>query len=522
MEATPPQEQGQRLVGRVYPPQPLPSFLEGFGAGPERTKKRSRESSITVCDCSDQNHDLKRRQISNARDGATAAAAAGAATNGSATGMMMVNETVATSAEPGNAAAAENGSKEESTAAAAEETSTTEASCDGASTWDTVPTETSTLGASNGNPSTRQMDPRSASHGAAVLEATSREISVPEAHSETFADWQALLSRGRREPAISPDSEPDSDCYALPRSMWPREHKSDPFRDPSWQNDFNRFGTYMREDPHGLGPEATTLYKGLLEGAQAPPQNSLFDDNVIDETCERIRYRNETTLFRDITPLIAPSAELLALRDHQPHLGLLCESTNEVWSSSQPVIRIQSQPSYSVGFKAEAFTEEQFNKVTDFFEELCAEETSPMMGTPHMFFPCFSLEIGPMAIAERQNVHNMSVAMRGVVELFRGVCREAELHRQILGFSISHNHCQVEIAAHYPVIYGDLTNFYRRVIHSFDFSDPACGDRWAAYRFTRNLYDTWMPAHFDRICSAIADLPLEWPDGVDTIRDIQN
>ncbi|PTB70662.1 hypothetical protein BBK36DRAFT_1165172 [Trichoderma citrinoviride] len=292
--------------------------------------------------------------------------------------------------------------------------------------------------------------------------------------------------------------------------MWPREHKSVPFRDPSWQYEFNRCGTYMSEDSEGLGAEATALYKDLLEREQPLPLKSLFDDDIVGETCERIRSKNEITLFRDITPLIAPSVDLLA--NDNPHLGFLCESTDEVWSSSQPVIRLQPQPSYGVGFSSEAFTEEQFFKATDFFDQICAAETSPMMATPEMYFPCFSLEIGPIALAERQNVHNMSVAMRGVVELFRGVCREAEVHRQILGFSIAHNHRRVEISVHYPVIHGDVTNFYRKMIHSFDFSDPGC-DRWAAYRFTRNLYDTWMPAHFARICSAIDDLPLEWPGG---------
>ncbi|KAL7822971.1 hypothetical protein V8C26DRAFT_418645 [Trichoderma gracile] len=296
--------------------------------------------------------------------------------------------------------------------------------------------------------------------------------------------------------------------------MLPREHKSNPFRDPSWLYEFNRCGTYMSEHPRGLRPEATALYRELLNKEQPLPQKSLFDDDVIGETCERVRFKNETTLFRDITPLIAPSVALLA-NDH-PHLGFLCESTDEVWSTAQPVVRIQPQPSYAVGFSSEAFTEEHFGKATDFFDDLYAAETSPMKVTPDMFFPCLSLEIGPISLGECQNAHSMTIGMRGVVELFRGVKREAELHRQILGWSIAHNHRRVEISAHYPVIYGDITNFHRKMIHSFDFSDPKC-DRWAAYRFTRNLYDTWMPAHFANICSAIEKLPNQWPRYVDSI-----
>jgi len=39
----------------------------------------------------------------------------------------------------------------------------------------------------------------------------------------------------------------------------------------------------------------------------------------------------------------------------------------------------------------------------------------------------------------------MTVAMKGVVELFKGVGGEEELHRRILGFSYSHDHESVRI-----------------------------------------------------------------------------
>ena len=29
------------------------------------------------------------------------------------------------------------------------------------------------------------------------------------------------------------------------------------------------------------------------------------------------------------------------------------------------------------------------------------------------------------------------------------------------------------------------------------------------YRFTKNVYDIWMPKHFENICSAISQLPSE-------------
>ena len=34
--------------------------------------------------------------------------------------------------------------------------------------------------------------------------------------------------------------------------------------------------------------------------------------------------------------------------------------------------------------------------------------------------------------------------------------------------------------------------------------------RWKAYTFVRNVYDLWLPGHFEKICSVIDKLPSEW------------
>jgi hypothetical protein len=99
------------------------------------------------------------------------------------------------------------------------------------------------------------------------------------------------------------------------------------------------------------------------------------------------------------------------------------------------------------------------------------------------------------------------MAVRGVVELFRLVKREQELHREILAFSISHDHRTVRIYGHYPIIKGDETTFYRHPIHTFDFTALDGREKWTAYKFTKNVYDMWMPTHLKRICSVIDELP---------------
>jgi hypothetical protein len=59
--------------------------------------------------------------------------------------------------------------------------------------------------------------------------------------------------------------------------------------------------------------------------------------------------------------------------------------------------------------------------------------------------------------------------VRGIVELFRLVNREKERHREILAFSISHDH---------------ETTFYRHPIRKFDFTELDGKEKWTSYTFT--------------------------------------
>jgi hypothetical protein len=58
-------------------------------------------------------------------------------------------------------------------------------------------------------------------------------------------------------------------------------------------------------------------------------------------------------------------------------------------------------------------------------------------------------------IADRQNAHRSSFAVKQVVDLYRGVSRQQELNQKVLAFSVSHNQEAVRIYSHYPVIHRD-------------------------------------------------------------------
>ena len=127
----------------------------------------------------------------------------------------------------------------------------------------------------------------------------------------------------------------------------------------------------------------------------------------------------------------------------------------------------------------------------------------------YFLFPTCEVKCSAVAldVADRQNAHSMTLAVRAVVELFRLVKREKELHQEILAFSISHDHSSVRIYSHYPVINGKDTTYYRHPIREFSFTEQDGKEKWTAYKFTKTVYDIWMPMHFKRICSVIDELP---------------
>ena len=129
-----------------------------------------------------------------------------------------------------------------------------------------------------------------------------------------------------------------------------------------------------------------------------------------------------------------------------------------------------------------------------------------------MYFPFLTCEVkcsaAALDIADRQNSHSITVAVRGVVELFRLVMREAELHREILAFSISHDHWAVTIYGHYPIINKEKTTFYRHPVREFSFTEQEGKEKWSAYKFTKNVYDVWMPTHLKRIFTSNASAQL--------------
>ena len=317
------------------------------------------------------------------------------------------------------------------------------------------------------------------------------------------------LRRKRSEPSLITQSS------ATPSDQRLREEKSAPYKHTRYELQLKERGIFMSEYEEDITNESRDLCQNLLEAPQTFPEGSLFADDLFKETCKTIRNRNETRVIRDIAQLIVPSAEVLAIRGAK-HLRILTETVNEGWNNSIPLLGTRPQPDYGLGFKRESFNRDQLRKLQPLIGEL--DDQSLFVATYNMYLPFLTAEVkcgaAALDIADRQNAHSQALLLTGLVELFRLVGRENELHREINGFSVSHNDEEARIYGHYAVINGTETTFYRHAIRKFNFTDLNGKEKWTAYTLVQNIYDIWSLRQFERIRSVIDELPAEQDFGV--------
>jgi len=309
----------------------------------------------------------------------------------------------------------------------------------------------------------------------------------------------ASLRRKRSEASIVTATTP-SDLQA---------EKSAPYKNPSYEAILEReAGSHMDRYKPGVTEASERLCQALLDSKQSLPNDSIFRDDIFDDSCERLRGKNEARIFKDCTPLIAPWVEAYATLSANRDLDVAIESVNEGWNSSYPVTKPRPQSDYAVGFRRSAFSEDQLQKLQPYLGD--PSFSSYFMSTYYMHFPFFTCEVKcgsvGLDIADRQNLHSMTLAVRGIVELFRLANRAQELHRQVLTFSISHDHETVRIYGHFPVIEGTRVTYWRYPLRKYDFTERKGMEKWTAYTFVKNVYDIWMPTLLKKISSAIDDL----------------
>ncbi|KKZ68059.1 hypothetical protein EMCG_06271 [[Emmonsia] crescens] len=313
-----------------------------------------------------------------------------------------------------------------------------------------------------------------------------KEGTWPREYFEQGHDMSQLLARKKSTSSLRRKQSESTLTSSTTRSdQKPREEKSTQYKNPRYEILLETKGSYMRESKQGITEVSKSCYQTLLNADQKVPEDSLFRDDLFKAACEKVRRRNEAIVIQDITRLIVPSAENLAIYG-ATHLDCLVESVNEGWDNSIPITKTRPQPDY----------------LWDLDE--MHSRTNSCKSFNLLLVKCGAAALD---IADRQNTHSGTIAVRAIIELFKLVKCEKEVNQEILAFSISHDHTTVRIYGHYAIIEGAKTTFYRHPIRKFDFTEQDGKEKWVAYKFMRNVYDVWMPTHFERICSAIDQIP---------------
>lgn len=321
-----------------------------------------------------------------------------------------------------------------------------------------------------------------------------------------------LLARQKSSPSLRRKrSEASLTHSATPSDQRPREAKSVPYADASYPTLLETLGdSYMDESKLGVTDASKALHEDLLKKEYTTPKETLLRDDVFDTACRNLRDKNEARIILDIARLLVPSPESLAAFG-ATNLDILVESVNEGWNNSIPIANPRPQPDFSVGFRRSMFSDDQLSKIQPLLGD--PSSLSYFRATYYMYFPFLTCEVKCGAtgldIADRQNAHSMTLAVRGIVELFKLVKREKELHRELQTFSISHDHRTVRLYGYYPVFDGPKTKIYRRQIHTFDITALNGKERWTTYKFAVAVY-YYSLTLLKRIRSLVDDLPPDF------------
>ncbi|KAF2431957.1 hypothetical protein EJ08DRAFT_669782 [Tothia fuscella] len=309
----------------------------------------------------------------------------------------------------------------------------------------------------------------------------------------------ASLGRKRSNPSLASFNASDER---------PREEKSAPYRNPSYptflSEDVVNYKSYMEDHELGISNASKKLLEKLLRSAQSPPKDTLFRDDVFSKHLRKLKGKNESRILQDLSPLLVPSAEALATFGAD-HLDGVVESVNEGWNNCFPITKPRPQPDSAFGYGTSSFSDNQLKKLRPTLGD--ASFSSYFKATYYMHFPFLTKEVKTgttgLGIADNQNAHSMTVAVRAVVELFKLVGREKELHREILALAISHDDESVRLYAYYPFIDGDKVTIWRCTADRY-YLDPKT--KWRSWTFTTNVFSIFSPMHLKRICSAIDDI----------------
>lgn len=234
-----------------------------------------------------------------------------------------------------------------------------------------------------------------------------------------------------------------------------------------------------------------------------------FPNEAIGKVIDFCQNRNEAIVSRDVTPIIIPPIKYLVFGGDSS-LEHVIDEVNADWHGQCVIEGPRPRPDLAIGLFASAFTEEEIKKLKNYSS---VDNWAQM--TAHMFFPFLMCEIKcgnqGLDIADRQNMHSCSVAVRALLRIeqeadrYRSPPKMNDLVWEVVVFSISHDHEDARLYGHYAVVDGQKWTYYRYRIRKFDLTDN--DSLLAIHNFVRNILNSYMPGLVRRLKDALSALP---------------
>ncbi|KAK1808197.1 hypothetical protein LTR12_017447 [Friedmanniomyces endolithicus] len=274
-------------------------------------------------------------------------------------------------------------------------------------------------------------------------------------------------------------------------------------------------GLIMADRQGAISDQCRELCKRILVATAAVPVSSYCRKKQLHKVLERLRYRNEARVVRDVTPLVVPSAELLHIGGNTG-LQHAVEALNAQWDGIATLCGPMPKPAFVAGISPSAFTPEEKYRL-----KLHHTATCPNYFPENMYYPFLICEVKssdkPIQEAERQAMHSASIAANAIIELYRKNSKASELNRKILTLSNSHNSSTVKFYGHFAEIQSDRVTFFRHRMYEKNFAadladavvaDPEdeTSEWWRPYMITTGIYNHFFPQHLERIRTAVSEL----------------
>ncbi|KAK3669805.1 hypothetical protein LTR78_010322 [Recurvomyces mirabilis] len=319
----------------------------------------------------------------------------------------------------------------------------------------------------------------------------------PQWPSTTLMD-ESMTKKRNRTPSRTPSSSYSKSVRdGEAPAAWTRQHEEKMQEAGLFMTDYQQRAS--------ITDDSKKLCDELYGKDYSDPSGPTFEPQRLAKILDRIRFRNEARVVRDIMPVLVPSAELLHI-DGVASLNDICEALNAEWTQCDTLCGPRPKPDFVAGVAGSAFTNEEREKL-----QLSHTSASPNSFPENMYYPFLICEVKgsdrPVDAAERQAMHSASIAVRALIQLYRKISAADELDGKVLVFSIAHDASMIKVFGHFAKIEGDKLTFFRHQLYLSDIAtDLRSKTSSRAYKITRAIYEVFFPQHLARIKSVLSKL----------------